>query len=68
MTTAMWAKLETRPFLFIRSFIELALAYIFASLALDSGSLIQYAVTVLFLTLFLRNLIKGITYKPHGKR
>lgn len=63
-----WAKLETRPFLFGRAILELAITYLFVSLAIDSGSLMHYALTLIFLTFALRNLFKGIFYKADGKR
>ena len=63
MNSATWAKLERRPVLFVRSVVDLALAYLFASLAIDSGSLLQYALALFFMIMTLRNLFKGIFYK-----
>lgn len=68
MKRSVWETLETRPYLFVRSPIDIGLAYLFTSLAIDTGSLLQYALALFFLTMFLRNLIKGITYRTHGKR
>ena len=38
--------------------IELALAYLFISWALDSGSIWDYLITLIFFVAFLQNLVK----------
>lgn len=67
MDSKTWAKLETRKWLAIRSVINLALAYLFASLAIDTGSLLQYALTILFAIMGIRNAVQAIK-KGHGTR
>jgi hypothetical protein len=42
--------------------IFLALAYGFASLAIDSGSLLQYAITIIFTWLAVRNGIRTVRF------
>ena len=63
MNAATWAKLERRPVLFVRAAIDLALSYLFASLAIDSGSLLQYGLSGFFIVMTFRHLLKGIFYK-----
>lgn len=49
---------RTRPGHLVFGFIELVVAYGFASWAIDSGQLWQYAVAILFLFGGIQNLVK----------
>jgi len=51
---------ENRVFQVVFGLVALALAYVFVSLAIDSGSLLDYAITLLFLIVGLRELILAI--------
>ncbi len=48
--------------------IELAVAYVFASLAIDSGSLLQYAVAALALIGSLQNFVKFLWNLVHDDK
>lgn len=48
---------ENRAFQLIFSLAALLLAYVFASLAIDSGSLLDYAITLLLIFVGLRELV-----------
>ena len=48
---------QTRTGLLLFGVVELSIAYLFASLAIDSGSLWQYALTLLFFVGGLRNIV-----------
>ena len=54
---------ETRLGNLVFALAELALAYAFVSLAIDTGSLWYYALTLLFAIGFLRNFIRMMVYK-----
>jgi hypothetical protein len=51
---------QTKLGLFVFGLIELAIAYGFASLAIDSGSLWWYLLTLIFFVGFLQNLFRLI--------
>jgi len=59
---------QTKLGLFVFCVIELAIAYGFASLAIDSGSLWWYLLTLIFLVGALQNLFKLIGKFFHGGR
>jgi hypothetical protein len=59
---------KTRVGLFIFAIIELALAYMFVSLAIDKGSFLYYLLTLIFLVGGLQNIFKLIGTFFHGKR
>jgi hypothetical protein len=46
---------------------ELTVAYLFASLAIDSGSLWQYAVAILLFIGAIQNLVKAIRFSKHER-
>lgn len=52
---------KTKPGHTLFGLIELGLAYLFASLAIDSGQLWQYAVAILLLFGGIRNLVRVFT-------
>lgn len=53
-----YAKLEqNRLFLGIKLILDAVLAYIFGSLAIDTGRYLHYFVTILFLGFFVRTII-----------
>lgn len=49
---------KTKPGLFVFAVVELALCYQAASVAIDRGNLLFYAVTLSFLFGFLQNVFK----------
>ena len=51
---------ENRTIKIVFGLFCLAAAYVFASWAIDSGSLFDYAITALFLIIGLRELLEGI--------
>jgi hypothetical protein len=51
---------DNRAFQVVFGLVALGGAYIFVSLAIDSGSLLDYAITLLFLIVGLRELIFAI--------
>lgn len=59
---------QTKLGLLIFGLIELAIAYGFASLAIDSGSLWWYLLTLIFLVGALQNLLKLIGKLFKGKK
>jgi hypothetical protein len=58
-TAARVAVLQNRPALVIRAAIGLALAYAFATRAIDTGSYWQYLATLVFLGLSLKLIIRA---------
>jgi len=54
---------ENRVFQVVFGLVALGGAYVFVSLAIDSGSLLDYAITLLFLIVGLRELILAISRK-----
>lgn len=59
---------QTKRGLLVFGLIELAIAYGFASLAIDSGSLWWYLLTLIFFVGALQNLFKLIGKIFHGRR
>ncbi|HVV25489.1 MAG TPA: hypothetical protein VHC21_00445 [Candidatus Saccharimonadales bacterium] len=59
---------QTKLGLFVFGIVELAIAYGFASLAINSGSLWWYLLTLIFLVGALQNLFKLIGRFFHGQR
>lgn len=59
---------EKRFFGFAFGLVALGLAYVFASWAVDSGSLLDYAITILLLFLGVRELSLAIFKKKHDRR
>jgi hypothetical protein len=59
---------QTKPGLLIFGLIELAIAYGFASLAIDSGSLWWYLLTLVFFVGALQNIFKLIGKLFHGHK
>ena len=51
---------QTRAFGLVLGFTALVLAYVFISWAIDSGSLLDYAITLLLLFIGIRELILSI--------
>lgn len=51
---------QTKSGLLVFSLIELAIAYGFASLAIDRGSILWYVLALIFFVGFLQNLVKLI--------
>lgn len=49
---------KTRTGYLVFGLVELVLAYLFASLAVNSGSLWQWALAIIFAVGFLQNIIK----------
>lgn len=60
-------KQHTWKGLLLTTVVELALTYGFASWSIDSGSLVLYAVTLLFLIGAIRNLVKLIKVLINGQ-
>lgn len=58
---------KTRPGLLVFGIIELAIAYGFASLAIDRGSLWWYLLTLIFLVGALQNIVRLIGSFFHGR-
>ena len=58
---------KTKPGYLVFGLVELGLAYLFASLAINSGSLWQWALALIFLVGTLQNLVKLIGKFIHGK-
>jgi hypothetical protein len=54
---------EKRPVLAVSGVISLILAYVFASLAIDSGSLLDYAITFLLIFVGIRDLSAALFRK-----
>lgn len=54
---------DSRPVRIIVGVLALVMAYVFASLAIDSGSLLDYAIMFLFIIVGVRELIGGIRNK-----
>jgi hypothetical protein len=61
-----WHKSKTGHFLF--GLVELAIFYGFASWAIDSGQLWQYAFALVFLFGALQNLVKAFKSHKHGQK
>jgi hypothetical protein len=59
---------QTKSGLLVFGIVELAIAYGFASLAIDSGSLWWYLLTLIFLVGALQNIFKLIGKLFHGRR
>ena len=55
---AKWS--QTRGFMLVFGLVCLALAYLFGSLALNSGSLLDYVIALLFVVTGVRELLAGI--------
>lgn len=54
---------ENRAFQIVYGLVGLGLAYIFAGFAIDTGSLLDYAITLLLLFIGVRELLAGIFKK-----
>lgn len=59
---------KTRLGLLVFGLVELGIAYGFASLSIDRGSLIWYLLTLIFLVGALQNYLKLVGTLTHGKR
>lgn len=59
---------DTKRGLLVFGLVELLLAYLFASRAIDTGSLIEYFVTFVLLGGGLHNLYKLLIYIFHGNK
>ncbi len=59
---------QTKPGLLVFAAAELAVAYGFASLAIDRGNFLYYGLALLFLVGALKNLIKLIGTLLNGQR
>lgn len=59
---------QSRVGLLVFGVIELAIAYGFASVAIDRGSLIWYILTLIFLVGGLQNLVKLIWKATRGSK
>jgi hypothetical protein len=57
---------QTRAGFLVFGIVELVIAYGFASLAINRGSLIWYILTIIFLVGGLQNLVKLIWKAIHG--
>lgn len=58
---------ENRAFQAAYGLMALFLAYVFASWAIDSGSLLDYAITLLLLFLGVRELAAAVFKKRHAR-
>lgn len=58
---------KTRSGLLLFAIVELAIAYGFASLAIDRGNLFYYLLTLIFLVGSLQNFVKFIRSFIHGR-
>jgi hypothetical protein len=58
---------KTKTGLLVFGLLELLIAYIFISLAIDRGNLLYYLLTLLFLFGGLQNFVKLIGKLVHGK-
>lgn len=63
---ASWHK--TKLGLLVFGVVELGLAYVIASLAINSGSLWEYALTLILLVGFLQNIVRLIGRLIHGSK
>lgn len=60
---------KTRTGLAVFAIIELAIAYGFASLAIDRGNFLWYLLTLFFLVGALQNFVRFVgTFVHHGKK
>lgn len=59
---------KTRTGYAVFALVELGLAYLFVSWAIDSGNLLDYLLTLVFTVGFLQNLVKLIGSFFHGKK
>jgi hypothetical protein len=59
---------RTRAGYLLFALVELALSYLFISLAIDRGNLLYYLLSLIFLIGSLQNLFKLIGAFAHGKR
>lgn len=57
-TNALFAWQETKMGLGVIAFLDFFLAYIFVSLAIDTGSLIQYFIALVFFALAVGHAVK----------
>lgn len=60
-------RLATREVLFLLMLIEIIGAYVFASLAIDNGRILEYLLAFLFLFVAINNLIKIINLAKKKK-
>jgi hypothetical protein len=58
---------ESRAFQAVSGVAALGFAYVFASWAIDSGSLLDYAITLLLAVIGLRELALAIFKKTNGR-
>ena len=59
---------ENRVFQAVFGLAALGLAYVFASLAIDSGSLLDYAITLILLFIGVKELAQSILKKRNDRR
>lgn len=59
---------KTRRGLLVFAVLELLLAYVFVSLAINKGNLLYYILTLVFLFVFLQNTVKLIGKLTHDNR
>ena len=59
---------ENRGFKVAFGLVGLGLAYVFASLAIDTGSLLDYAITLLLLFVSVRELAAAVFRKKHDRQ
>jgi hypothetical protein len=59
---------QTRLGLLVFALVELVIAYVFASLAIDRGNLWWYLLTLIFFVGSLQNLFRLIGAHSHGRR
>ena len=59
---------KTKLGLLVFGLVELAIAYVFASLSIDRGNLFWYLLTVIFLVGAVRNLIRLISALKHDNK